>query len=653
MTEADVARLESVNEIAVSPDGARIAYVTLWRPDVTSGEADDGPRGQLMLAWGENAGRPFLPREMDIGRIGFSPDGLLISFIWAEPDGNLAVWGIPVDGGGQRKLAEIHNSNVLDYGWAPDSSVLYVLADSGIDFSQRERSEAGFDAFLFEEEWRYNRLFAVTPGAETETGPRQIPLPGHVDRVRIAPNGRFAAITAAPTPSLDHDRTSKRIHLVDLADGRIRATVPTEAKLGDVEISPDSRQLSVIAASGKHDPGKTTLFLFDIADRELTPLNEDAPEAAMDAEWLEDGRLAAVIHVGVQSRLRTYSADGSILGETDPQGLILEQLDSAGGTLAASANAPGHPDELFVFDGGSFARWTLHNPWLADIDFGIQRRFAFAARDGQEIEGVLVEPVSGAQRGGAATILDIHGGPETHESNGWVTSATSPGQVAAGRGYAVFLPNYRGSTGYGVAFSQQHQGDYAGKEFDDLLDAKLALVEAGIADPERVGITGGSYGGYATAWAATALSEEFAAGVMFAGITDQVSKYGTTDIPTEMVDVHARQYPWDDWLGFLEASPIYHAGRADTPLLIAHGMLDRRVDRSQAQELYRAIKVRTDTPVRLVYYPREAHGLRRAAARYDFNVRMMRWFDTYLMTGDRNAELPPPGFELPQAEAAD
>ena len=246
-------------------------------------------------------------------------------------------------------------------------------------------------------------------------------------------------------------------------------------------------------------------------------------------------------------------------------------------------------------------------------------------------------------RGGAPLILNVHGGPEAHESNGWQTAYSKPGQVAAGQGYAVFLPNYRGSTGYGTAFSKEHQMDAAGKEFDDIVDAKRALVAQGIADGDRTGITGGSYGGYASGWGATYYSSEYAASVMFVGISNVISKFGTTDIPTEEYLVHARDYIWDDWMDSLARSPIYHVDKANTPLLIMHGAEDPRVAPSQSYELYRSIKVRKpDVPVRLVLYPGEGHGNSRAAARYDYNLRMMQWFDTYLKTGDRDADLPDP-----------
>ena len=169
------------------------------------------------------------------------------------------------------------------------------------------------------------------------------------------------------------------------------------------------------------------------------------------------------------------------------------------------------------------------------------------------------------------------------------------------------------------------------------------LIELGIVDRDKVGVTGGSYGGYATAWMSTRYSDRFAAGVMFVGISNNLSKWGTSDIPEELYLVHSRKRLWDDYQGYLERSPIYYVEQAETPLLIMHGKEDTRVDPGQSYELYRHIKTRTDTPVRLVLYPGEGHGNRRATAQFDYNLRAMRWFNEYLK-GD--AERPDKELEI-------
>ncbi|MBX7496923.1 S9 family peptidase [Qipengyuania sp. 6B39] len=645
MTPEDVAKLESVGTMAVSPDGSRVAYTTASLPDVTEGEDNGSTTLQLKMAYGPGNVREFLPDDISASSIAFSPDGRMVSFVWKDGEEDRAVWGIPVDGGAQRKLAAVAGADVRSYAWSADGSTIWMLAAAEKDKAREKQSKAGFNAIVYEEEAKLNRLFAASVGAEVDGDPRAVTIPGYVSGFAVAPDGRTGIVQSAPTPQIDDEYTSKRAHVIDLASGKVRAVVETPGKLGDIEISPDGTQLSMIAGVDMNDPADTTLHLVDVASGTYRALNAGAPEAAVDAEWLADGRLAAVIHKGAESALRIYNADGSVAEEHAGGDLLLTAVESGGGKIAVRADSAKHPGELFVWapaaGGGTFQRWTTHNPWLSEITFGAQRTMTYTARDGQQVEGILIEPVGGVPRGGAPLILDVHGGPEAHESDGWNTGYSAPGQVAAGKGYAVFLPNYRGSTAYGTAFSKQHQGRYTDPEFTDLVDAKRALVEAGIADADRVGVTGGSYGGYATAWSSTALSDEFAAGVMFVGISNQISKFGTTDIPYEMYNVHSRAWPWDDWQKMLEVSPIYHVDKANTPLLILHGEEDTRVSPSQSYELYRAIKVRKpEVPVRLVLYPGEGHGNQKAAARYDYNLRMMRWFDTYLKTGDRDAAMP-------------
>jgi dipeptidyl aminopeptidase/acylaminoacyl peptidase len=642
MTPEDVARLQSLGSMAVSPDGSRVAFTTAALPDVTKGEKDGTTKQVLKIATAPDAARAFLPEDISPGGIAFTPDGTMVTFLWAKSDEKRSVWGVPVDGGAYRKLAGLKDANVRSYRFSPDGSTVYMLADAAVDDQRDTQKKAGFDALVYEEELTTARMFAARIGTEHDAAPSQIAVPGHVSAFRLTPDGKAAIIETAPTPLVDDSYTSKRVNVFDLASGKVRAVVETMGKIDDVEIAPDGRQLSLIAGVDQHDPAPTTLYLVDVATGNLRALNEGAAEAAVDAKWLPDGRLAAIIHQGVQSRLRIYNADGSVSAEHNPGELILTSIDAAGARIVLSANSPQHPSELYSFENGQFTRWTRHNPWLSEITFGNQRAYRYTARDGQQIEGVLIEPVGGVpRRGGAPTIMNVHGGPEAHDSNGWQTGYSKPGQVAAGKGYAVFLPNYRGSTGYGVAFAKQHQGDYGGKEFDDIVDAKRALVADGITDAKRTGITGGSYGGYASAWGATYYSSEYAASVMFVGISNNISKFGTTDIPNEMYLVHERKWPWEEWEHLLDRSPIFHVDKATTPILIMHGDSDPRVHPSQSMELYRNIKTRKPAvPLRLVFYPGEGHGNNRAASRYDYNLRMMDWFETYLKTGNRSAALP-------------
>ena len=240
--------------------------------------------------------------------------------------------------------------------------------------------------------------------------------------------------------------------------------------------------------------------------------------------------------------------------------------------------------------GGEAARRTTSNDWLAPLRFAEQEVIRHEARDGLELEGILIYPLDYERGRRYPLILSVHGGPEAHDRNGWLTGYSAPGQVAAARGFAVLYPNYRGSTGRGVEFSKISQADATGPEFDDLVDAVDHLIDIGLVDGEKVGITGGSYGGYASAWGTTYYSERFAASIPFVGISNAISKMGTTDIPQEMYDVHHRKWLWDDWEYFAKASPIYYVTRNRTPTLILHGEEDPRVHPSQSLELYRQLK---------------------------------------------------------------
>jgi dipeptidyl aminopeptidase/acylaminoacyl peptidase len=305
----------------------------------------------------------------------------------------------------------------------------------------------------------------------------------------------------------------------------------------------------------------------------------------------------------------------------------------SGTAVAVVGHTSNHPPEVYLFETFEWEeprRLTDSNPWLKDMKFAKQEVIKYKAKDGLELEGVLIRPLNEEKGKRYPLVLNVHGGPEAHYSNGWTTNYNALGQVAAAKGMAVFYPNYRGSTGYGVEFSMKGQKEAGGKEFDDLIDGVDHLIKMGLVDEKKVGITGGSYGGYATAWGATYYSHRFAAGVMFVGISDWISCAGTTDIPHEMNLVHHRKWLWDDWDYFKKASPINYLDKHKTPLLIMHGKADPRVNPGQSLELYRHLKVRNQAPVRLVLYPGEGHGNRRAASRLDYNLRALQWMEHYL-----------------------
>jgi dipeptidyl aminopeptidase/acylaminoacyl peptidase len=652
MTPLDVARQRAVTAVAISPDGASIGYL-LAVPRRPFAE-DNGPAWQELHVIGPDGdSRPFVTGPVNVTDLRWHPDGRHLSFRQKRSgDKTTSLYAIPMDGGEARRVLT-HDIDIGSYAWSPDGSRVAFLGRQALPKSRTEERDKGFNAEIFEEDWRPVKVWLGRPRFETdpwvETAglePQPLALPGSAHEVEWSPDGRWLAVSLAPTPGVDDSLMRQRIHVVDTASGAVVGEVDTPGKLGAFRWSSDSQWLALAGTLDLHDPREGRLLL---ASREGGAVRELVPGYLghfWHLEWLDGDSILALGQVGVWSELTVVSRDGARRTVIEPGQHVLSGLSVAPGTgrLALIGESPNHPAEVFAASLASseLERLTDSNPWLAEVKLAPREIVRYTARDGLELEGLLIPPLHREPGRRYPLILVVHGGPEAHYANGWLTGYNLLGQVAAARGFAVFHPNYRGSTGRGVEFSMLGQRDYAGAEFDDLVDAVEHLVATGLADAARVGVTGGSYGGFATAWCATALTEHFAAGVMFVGISDQISKFGTTDIPNELYLVHARKYPWEDWDWFLDRSPIRHAEKSRTPLLILTGKDDTRVHPSQSMELYRYLKTLGQTPVRLVNYPGEGHGNRNAASRLDYHLRALQWFAHYLQ-GPRGD---PPAYEL-------
>ena len=660
---AHLAALRTVSAAQISPDGSLIAY-TLNVPRRV-GTDDDGP------AWTElhvvpsagGATRPYVQGRVNVSDVRFTPDGRFLTYLAKRGDDeHEALWALPVDGGESRKVLEFE-SGVGSYRVAPDGERVAFLATEPESEERKNAREKGYSQEVFEEDWRPRRLWIATlapyraevadplAAAPEDDEPRALPLEGSAFGLEWSPDGSKLAVAVAPSPLVDDRYMLRRIHVVEAATGSVLARVDNPGKLGAFRFSPDGEKLAMISAADPNDPREGRLMVAPVTGGQPRDLLPGLEGQVADFAWRDDDTLVLVAEVGVETRLGQVGGGGgkptwrlASNGPTKRNARVpvidAISVSADGRRLALVGETAAHPDEVYSLgdDGETARRLTVSNPWLDGVELARQEVVRFEARDGLELEGLLLHPLGDVAKP-APLILMVHGGPEGHDRNGWPTSYSRPGQLAAAHGYAVLYPNYRGSTGRGVAFSKLGQGDAAGKEFDDLVDAVDHLVDRGIADGERVGILGGSYGGYATAWCATRHTERFRAGVMFVGISNKISKGLTTEIPLEDKMVHTRFDPWTRWQFSLERSPLYYAEQSRTALLIAHGTNDTRVHPAQSLQLYRALKLIGKTPVRYVRYPGEGHGNRRAAARDDYTHRLIRWMNHFLVEG--KADLPP------------
>ena len=660
-----VAKMRLVTSVAVSPDGGHVAYTLSVprRPLVD----DDGPNWSelhvIRLGSGvrvdsdtptetepgdgahESLGdsRPFITGEVSIGTPQWSPDGRSLYYTAKRTGDEQAVlYRIPVDGGESRRVLK-HATSIDSFHLSPDGNQVAFLATPKTEASREELAKQGFNQQIYEEDWKLTRVWIADLNAGSDSMaaegstrmPRMLELPGSASAVRWSPSGKELMVVLAPTPSVDDSYMFQKVHVVDPQSGRIIRLVDHAAKLGQVAWSPDGKRLALVTGEDLHDPHEGRLMVVTVdGDEERIELLPELEAHVGKIAWKDESTLLWLAAEGVGSRFGTVTLDGRQETLISPGETVLEDFSAVGGEgpIALLGHAATHGPELFFAANVTVApqRVTEVNPWLTKMRFAEQKVVRWTARDGLELEGVLIYPLNYVEGRRYPTIMYVHGGPEAHESNGWLTSYTRPGQVAAGRGFAVFYPNYRGSTGRSVEFSKLGQADAAGPEFDDLVDGIDSLIDLGITDRGKVGVTGASYGGYASAWCSTFYSDRFAASVMFVGISDNISKVGTTDIPEEMYLVHHRKRLWEDWDYFLQSSPIHYAERNRTPTLILHGKQDPRVHPSQSLELFRHLKTLAQAPVRLVLYEGEGHGNRKAAARLDYHLRLLQWMEHYL-----------------------
>jgi dipeptidyl aminopeptidase/acylaminoacyl peptidase len=638
LTPLDVVLMKSVTGAFPSPDGSLMAFT---RSDPRPPEHGPGAGySDLYLLDEAGAERPLAAGRRSIGGVAWDPRGTRITFLESrEGDPGRQLYALSPAGGEPQRVF-LAPRGISQYRWRPGGGAVAFTAALPAPSDRAAAREAGFRQAVVDEDWTHLGLFLWEEASGTI---REFRLPGSVFEMEWSADGSRMVLTVAPRPLVDDSYMFKRLHLLDVATGEVRLLVDNPGKLGDFALSPDGAFLAYVGGADRRDPHAGMLYLAEVATGEVTELTPGWEGMVHSLSWLDPLRLRLVISRGVESRVSDFHVTSRSFSDFPGGDFAFVSAQTAGQTMTAVVSGPLHPGELYSFSGGSWHRRTDSNPWLAEVALTRQEAHSFLASDGLEIEGILLYPAGFRDGVRYPMVIVAHGGPEAHFNNSWLTSYGNWGQLLSRKGYFVWFPNYRASTGRGVAFAKADHGDIMGGEFQDHLDAIHHFVELGWVDRSRVGIGGGSYGGYTAAWAATRHTDHFAAAVSFVPITHVATKWLTSDIPWEFYLVHYEEmWPHEQWDYLEERSPLTYAHQSRTPLLLAGGTVDTRVHPSQPHMLFRAVKETTETPVRYVQYPGEGHGNRNNVYQYDYLLRALRWFDTYLAPGDRRRDPPPP-----------
>ena len=645
LTTHNLFDLKTVIEVAPSPDQNYIAF-TLNVPRPFTHDAGGDYRELYVYDVVNDEVIPFMTGNRRVFSIGWTPSGDAVTFRANLPDyPHVQVYAMSLRGGEPRAVTE-HTSSIISYEFI-DDNMLAIVASSPQDPPREEMRRRGYQIEVYEEEWVHRNLYTYDSRTH-ET--RQLTEGMTVFDFVLSNDKQYAAAAIAPRNLVDDSYMFKRIHLVNMQTGAVELIMDNPGKLGNMAFSPDDSKLAFRAASKMEDSVVGSLFVIDLeTDRnkpfeELRNYAQDMELSIINFAWKDDETLLYAAEEStdiVLSEQKLDEEERSIVIE--PETIVFRSFQYNNGLVTLAANTWQHPNELFTFDIEEevLTRHTNHNPWLADIRLANQETITYYARDGQDIDGVLIYPLDYNAEATYPMIVYIHGGPEAAVQHGWSTSYGTWGQVAAARGYFVFMPNYRASSGRGVDFTMAGYGDLVGVEYDDVIDGIDHLIEIGYVDIDRVGIGGGSYGGYFAAWSATRHTDRFAAAVMFVGISNQVSKRNTTDIPWEDYMVHWGYWTHEDWQDVYSRSPVKYAHQSLTPILVLHGDADPRVHPSQGLEMYRALKMHGKAPVRLIWYQNEGHGNQRNVHRLDYIVRTLEWFDYYLSSDKPRDQMPP------------
>ena len=630
---AAVLSTRHLTDLSVSADGRRAAVVVepaytepeqsaasrVWviADESTPMQVTDGPGSDRLPRWS--------PTE---NRLVFASD--------REHPGRLSPYVLATDGADLQPLGTI-DGFVEDIAWSADGQSLMVLAaDPGLDAaavdSAVKLNEEKPDPHVARPSTARRRLFRVDAenGATEEVGPAAL---------TIWEFGLLNGEIAVAVVSEDlTERGWHRAHLamLDLSGRSHRDVYRPTWQIQSPAISPSGRWVATTEGWAS-DRGLVAgeLKVIEIETGKTIDLSSDTGDVTW-VEWRDDQSLWFAGWRDMGSSIGLVDVNGTVEWRQDEAATVgrssfLGRISPAPGNdlqIFAIREADRQPPELVRGKAGEDA-WLSLSGFNADVlgaDAGYPdvEEVEWQGTDGVSVRGLLMRPP--ATTTPLPLVVNVHGGPTYAWKHAFDPGFSLP---ITGAGYAVLMPNYRGSTGRGQSYTQLNVGDPGGKEFGDITSGVAFCVDQGIAEPGRIGIMGRSYGGYMTAWA-VATSSVFSAGIMISGISNLLSCYHTcNNSPFYEFMLGGTPYDQPDLRLYLDRSPVVHAAAATTPTLILHGSEDLCTPLGQAQEFYQAL-VENGVPSELVVYPREGHGFRERDHQTDAWHRIRAWLDRHL-----------------------
>ena len=628
-------KLRGVGQPQVSPDGKRVVY-TINDAVMSADKSEFVTQIWLATTDGkENYQITFGEKSSNNPK--WSPDGSMIAFTSNRKDNRFNLYVLRLSGGEAEQITDL-KGGFGNFEWSPDGKwFAYELSDP--KSADEEANDKGRNDFRWvDENQKMTRLFVVPFGkdASGKRESRRLGIDGrHITRSTWSPDGRTIAVNHVSGPGAN-EWPSADISLIDVASGKVTPLATTAAAESALYYSSDGKWISAIASDIPARWAQSyTVRIYPAGGGEPRVFSASHDSQPTVIGWTPDGsRIYFYESKGTGTALYFVDvASGKVTEENYQDAAIsavnLTHVGSAY-ALAMVVQRTDTPPEVFALSPSvkGLTQISHANDDYAKMKVGKTEVVKWKSKDGREIEGLLTYPTGYVAGTKVPLILNVHGGPAGVFIQSYIGGRGSyPLATFASKGYAILRPNPRGSSGYGTEFRRANIKDWGGMDYEDLMTGVDHVIAMGVADPNRLGVMGWSYGGYMTSMIITK-TKRFKAASSGAPVTNLMSFNGTADIPSFIPDYFGGEF-WEAPDVYAKHSAMFNIKGVTTPTLIQHGEADVRVPIEQGYQLYTALK-KQGVPTRMIILPRQPHGPNEPKMQMAAMQSNLDWFDKYL-----------------------